>query len=49
MAPKRTADEAAEGDEVVLSDDDADDQPAGQRQRLAPDYPKGAVLKARPG
>jgi hypothetical protein len=38
-------DDAAE--EVVLSDDD-EDQPVARRQRLAPDFPRGAVLKARP-
>lgn len=43
---KRAANEDA-SEEVVLSDDDADNEPAGQRQRLAPDYPKGAVLKVR--
>ena len=32
--------------EVVLSDED-EDVPVARRQRLAPDFPRGAVLKVR--
>ena len=49
MASRKRAEPSAEGgesEEVVLSDND-EDVPVARRQRLAPDFPRGAVLKAR--
>ena len=48
MASRKRAEPSSEGgddEEVVLSDDE--DVPVARRQRLAPDFPRGAVLKAR--
>ena len=48
MASRKRAEPSSEGgedDEVVLSDDE--DVPVARRQRLAPDFPRGSVLKVR--
>jgi hypothetical protein len=46
MSARKRAEPSSDGEEeVVLSDDE--DVPVARRQRLAPDFPRGAVLKAR--
>ena len=44
-ARKRAEPSSGDEEEVVLSDDE--DVPVARRQRLAPDFPRGAVLKVR--
>ena len=49
MASRKRAGPSPDGvddSEVLLSDED-EDVPVARRQRLAPDFPRGAVLKAR--